>query len=77
MNLDILKEHKLTSEQLKIIKAGLAEQLQTGISYRGVRDDNGKPIPKYAFLKKRHIKKIKYMKILRTNDNRMVVIRIL
>lgn len=77
MNLGLINNNQLTPEQKKIIKAGLAEQIQAGMSYRGVKDNNGKPIPKYAFLKKRHIKKIKYMKISKTNDGRMIVVRVL
>lgn len=77
MNLDLIKNNNLTAEQIKIIKAGLADQIQAGMNYRGVRDDNGKPIPKYAFLKKRHIKKIKYMKIMKTKTGKTVIIRIM
>lgn len=75
--MDLINNNQLTPEQIKIIKAGLADQIQAGINYRGVRDSNGKPIPKYAFLKKRHIKKIKYMRVVKCNNGRTVIFRII
>ena len=76
MNLEILK-NTLTPEQIKIIKAGLADQIQAGMNCRGVRDNGGKLILKYAFLKKRHIKKVKYMKICKCENDKLVVFRVL
>lgn len=76
MDLSILKSGDLTPEQRKIVKQAIADQLQAGMSYNGVRDVNGKPIAKYAFLKKKHIKRIKFLKVLQMSDGRKMYVRI-
>lgn len=72
--IDLLKHKDITPEQLKIIKEGLSQALQESLMSRGVRGENGKVIPKYAFMKKRQIKK---MVIIRTweVDGRKIYIR--
>lgn len=77
MNLSILTNSSLTPEQLAIIKKGLCEQLEASLNYRGVRDHNGKPIVKYAFLKKKQIKRIKALKVYITKNGRKVHFRII
>lgn len=70
------KYNSFTPEQIYAIKLGLQEQLETSLNYRGVRDDNGRPILKYAFIKRKHIKRIKSIITYNLKDGRKVYIRI-
>lgn len=76
MDISLLWSKEITPEQRKIIKEGIAERIQTAMNYRGVRDHDGRPVVKYAFLKKKHIKRIKLLKVLKMQDGRNMYVRI-
>lgn len=71
-----IKLSDLSPEQYIAIKEGLRQQIEKAMNSRGVKNDRGDVIPKYAFLKKKNIKRIKKVMALITKDGKKVYIRI-
>lgn len=76
MSIKEVKLSDLSPEQYIAIKEGLRQQIEKAMNSRGVKNDRGDVIPKYAFLKKKNIKRVKKIMTLMTNDGRKVYIRI-
>jgi hypothetical protein len=76
LDLDLIHSSALTPEQRDIVKTGIEEAIQKAMNFRGVRDHEGRPVVKFAFLKKKHIKRIKYMKVVKMSDGRNMYVRV-
>lgn len=74
MNIDLL--NTLTPEQREIVKKAWAEEIQRAMNDRGVKAPSNSVIPKYAFLKQKHIKRIKFIKIAELKNGKRVVFRV-
>lgn len=74
MNIDLL--NTLTQEQRDIVKKAWAEEIQRAMNDRGVKAPSNTVIPKYAFLKPKHIKRIKFVKTFELKDGRKVHFRL-
>lgn len=67
---------ELTPDQRIAIKEGLRQQIEVAMNSRGMKNDRGVVIPKYAFLKKKQIKRVKKLMVLTTAQGKKVYVRI-
>jgi hypothetical protein len=71
-----IKLSDLSPEQYIAIKEGLRQQIEKAMNSRGVKTERGDVIPKYAFLKKKNVKRIKKIMALTTAQGKKVYVRI-
>lgn len=51
-------------------------KLQESLQSSGMKDNQGKPISKYAFLKKKHIKRLRWTRSYVLSDGRLFHVRV-
>lgn len=50
--------------------------LKDSLEFKGMKDENGRPIAKYAFLKKKHLRKLAWQKCYQLEDGRNFYVRV-
>lgn len=66
----------LNDGTVELTKDILQHLLTESMTFRGMKDDYGRPILRYAFLKKKHLKRVAWQKCYKLKDGRNFYVRV-